>query len=166
MAGKIKLPYNLQPIGKYLRHIQSRTFLQNPPAVLMLMPYERENHLCLTTARPQVSWESSLAHPSPSGGLPFDSASPSPWYITGHCAQPSCSSFCPWFLSPCFKKITFLHQRHCKNSFLAISSKPPHHHPKTSSPTLPVPVPQGQSPYTVPWDPPAHTPFSCGRPPR
>ena len=39
MAGKIKCPYNLQPIDKYLRKIQSVMFVQEPPTILMLMTY-------------------------------------------------------------------------------------------------------------------------------
>ena len=35
-VDKIKLPYNLQPIDKYLRQV-SKTFLQELPNVLMLM---------------------------------------------------------------------------------------------------------------------------------
>ena len=55
MAGKMKFLYNTQPTDKYLRQIQSRIFLQEPPTVIILMPCWRENNLNLTIARPYVS---------------------------------------------------------------------------------------------------------------
>ena len=45
--------------------------------------------------------------------------------MISHSSQPQYSSFCPRVLSPCSNKITFLHQRCLKNSFLAVSSKLP-----------------------------------------
>ena len=55
-------------------------------------------------------------------------------------SRPQYSSSCPWVLSPCFNKITcFCTKDVFKNSFLAVCSGPPHHHPKTSSPIFRTP---------------------------
>ena len=39
-------------------------------------------------------------------------------YTISHPSQLQCSSFCPWVLSLCFNKTTFLYQRHLQEFFL------------------------------------------------
>ena len=40
--------------------------------------------------------------------------------IIGYSSWPQCRSLCPWVISSCLNKATFLHQRGLKNSLLAI----------------------------------------------
>ena len=134
MAGKIKFPYNLQPIDlrQIQRQIQGITFLQEPPTVLMFMPYQRNNHPSLTIGRPQVFQESSLAYQSPPGGLPFDFTSPNPQSIT-ILHSPSAALSAQHRSCPCaFIKSSFCTKDVRKNSFLDFGSRPhePHYQPQ------------------------------------
>lgn len=125
MLVKIKCPYNLQPTGKYLRQAEYNV----PPGSSQQSQCSAtgENHLRLTTAS-----VSSSACQSPLGHLPFSLSSPTLKSIVGHSSQPQgSSSFCPPVLSLHSDKVTFLHQRHFKNSFLAAGSGlQPHQHSK------------------------------------
>ena len=95
---------------------------------------EGKNKFSLIIVRLSVICES-LAYESLFGNFPVGFTSPQSMVYNQLPVTTPYNSFCPWVLASCFHKITFLHQRCLKNSFLAISSgtHEPHHHPETSS---------------------------------
>ena len=94
-----------------------------------------------STARPSRSWKPCFFQ-NTLETYPIPDPIPTWGYIMSCPSWPECSSFCPWVLSPCFNKITFLHQRHLQEFFLSCwlwTTPWTPHHPKTSSiPNVPL----------------------------
>ena len=71
---------------------------------------------------PSRSWKPCFQNPL--GTYPIPNHLPTPRTIISHLSWArGSSSSCP-FLSPCFNKTTILHQRHLRNSFLVVGSRP------------------------------------------